>query len=277
MAIDAAIASSGAGTHGPAALEETDRGRPVGERILRLRRRLLKETPIVSIERARYYTEHWRSTEGSGLAPGVRVALAMKHVYDHKRQQVDPDDCIAGAWTENALGIPLDIERGLFNRVFAVECDRSSMLWCRVKANLRFDLFMLRRVGPLAFYRRLKQLETFGAAMPNIGLETLDKRKVNPYRIDPADRRVLQRELLPYWDGRTIADLLPQALREAGTSGGDLQSFSAELQSLTRTGPWLENRPMAIVHLRRNAENVSTRLFGRILGAVLLQRRRFFR
>ena len=131
MAVDAAIASSGSEALGRAVLGETDRGqRPVDERILRLRRRLLRETPVVSIERARYYTEHWRSTEESGLAPGIRVALAMKHVYERMRHQIHADDRIAGAWTENALGIPLDIERGLFNRVFAVECDRPSMLWC---------------------------------------------------------------------------------------------------------------------------------------------------
>ena len=104
--------------------ESIREGQPVSDRILRLRRRLLKETPVVSIERAKYYTEHWRSTEESGLAPGIRVALAMKHVYEQMRHQVDPDDRIAGAWTENAIGIPLDIERGLFNRVFAIECDR---------------------------------------------------------------------------------------------------------------------------------------------------------
>jgi len=204
-------------------------GAPASERILRLRRRLLRETPVVSIERAKYYTEHWRSTEGSGLAPGIRVALAMKHIYQHMRHALDPDDRIAGAWTENPIGIPLDIERGLFNRVFAVECDRPSMLRFQVRAQLRFFAFMLRRVGPLALYRRLKQLKSFGTAMPSIGLETIDRRKVNPYRIDPGDRRVLQRELLRYWEGRTIADLLPRALQEAGTYGRDLLSFTASL------------------------------------------------
>jgi formate C-acetyltransferase len=203
--------------------------RPVSERILRLRRRLLKETPAVSIERARYYTEHWRSTEESGLAPGIRVALAMKHVFQNMRHQVDPDDRIAGAWTENPIGIPLDIERGLFNRVFAVECDRASMLWFQIKGQLKFLTFMIRRVGPLVLYQRIKQLKAFGAAMPSIGLDTIDRRKVNPYRIDPEDRRLLQRELLPYWEGRTIADLLPKALEEAGTYGGDLLSFTASL------------------------------------------------
>ncbi len=225
MALDAAIADGG-----PAAAALAGRDpRPVSDRILRLRRRLLTETPVVSIERARHYTENWRSTEESGLAPGIRVALAMKHVYEQMRHAVHPDDRVAGAWTENAIGIPIDIERGLFNRVFAVECDRPSMAWFQLKGNLRFFLFMLRRVGPLAFYRRLQQLKAFGAAMPSIGLETIDKRKVNPYRIGRADRRLLQRDLLPYWEGRTIADLLPQALQEAGTYGSDLQSFTASL------------------------------------------------
>ena len=64
--------------------------------------------------------------------------------------------------------------------------------------------------------------------MPSIGLETIDRRKVNPYRIDPGDRRVLQRELLPYWEGHTIADLLPR-----GTAGGrHLRRRPAELHGL---------------------------------------------
>ena len=233
MAAETAIARGVSSTRhavGAASRTEIDREeRPVSDRILRLRRRLLKETPVVSIERAKYYTEHWRSTEESSLAPGIRVALAMRHVYERMHHQVDPDDRIAGAWTENPIGIPLDIERGLFNRVFAIECSRLSMLWFQAKANLKFFTFMLRRVGPLALYQRLKQLKAFGAAMPSIGLDTIDRRKVNPYRIDPEDRRALQRELLPYWEGRTIADLLPEALQEAGTYGSDLLSFTASL------------------------------------------------
>ena len=91
------------------------------ERIKRFRRRFLDEIPFVSIERAKYYSEKWQETENSSLPIGVRVAMAMKHVYENMNFDIDPDDRIVGTWTENFLGIPIDIERGLFNGVFEIE------------------------------------------------------------------------------------------------------------------------------------------------------------
>lgn len=40
---------------------------------------------------------------------------------------IDPDDRLVGSWTENFLGIPIDIERGLFNKVFEIEFDKKKM------------------------------------------------------------------------------------------------------------------------------------------------------
>jgi len=40
--------------------------------------------------------------------------MSMKHVYENMNFNIDQDDRIAGTWTENFLGIPIDIERGLF-------------------------------------------------------------------------------------------------------------------------------------------------------------------
>jgi len=95
------------------------------DRIKRIRQRYLEEKTVISIERARYYTESWKETEGDFI--GVRVALAMKNVFKKMNFNVDPDDRIAGTWTEHFLGTPIDIERGLFNQVFAVELDKKKM------------------------------------------------------------------------------------------------------------------------------------------------------
>lgn len=91
------------------------------DRIKRIRKRYLDEIPFISIERARYYTEKWKETENSDYPPDVRVALSMKHVFENMNFNIDPDDRIAGTWTEYFLGIPIDIERGLFNNVFEID------------------------------------------------------------------------------------------------------------------------------------------------------------
>lgn len=149
-----------------------------GERIKRLRRRYLDEPVWISVERAKYYTEKWGDTEKEGLSLGVRVALAMKHVFENMTHCVDPDDRIAGKWTEYFLGVPIDIERGLFNGVLKTELDKLSMVSHQARTNARFLSFMVKRYGVLGMYHGLKNTRTTGAAMPNVGLKTGDPRYV---------------------------------------------------------------------------------------------------
>ena len=85
----------------------------ISERIKRIRRRLLDDNALISIERAQLYTEKWKETENKGYPLCVRVALSMKNVLENMTIYIDPDDRIAGKWTENFIGIPIDIERGL--------------------------------------------------------------------------------------------------------------------------------------------------------------------
>ena len=97
------------------------------DRIKRFRTRFLKEIPYISIERARYYTEKWKEIKNRvDLSINEKVALAMKHVYENMNFNVDPDDWIVGGWTEEFLGIPVDIERGLYNGVFEIEFDKKN-------------------------------------------------------------------------------------------------------------------------------------------------------
>ena len=59
-------------------------------RIARIKDRYQSGPNYISIERAKYYTESWQATEGQPLA--IRVALAMKNVYENMTMFLDPDD-----------------------------------------------------------------------------------------------------------------------------------------------------------------------------------------
>lgn len=203
------------------------------ERIARLRRRYQEEVPRISIQRARLYTESWRATEGRGLPPAVRVAEAMRHVYEHTDQHIDPDDRLVGGWSEHFLGWPIDIERGLFNGVFRVELTRPAMLWHQTRSYARFAWFLLRHRTPREIVRIARAGRSLGPSPINVGLKTLSEREVNPYRIDPAERRELQRNILPYWRGRTAADRVQAALEGSeGLFRGDMQAFQAAVPAV---------------------------------------------
>ena len=147
------------------------------DRIKRIRQRYLEEKTVISIERARYYTESWKETEGYPI--GVRVALAMKNVIKKMNFNVDPDDRIAGTWTEHFLGTPIDIERGLFNQVFAVELDKKKMKRFNLKGNLHFAFWKIQKDGLISLYKSLKHSKKIGTTIPGMGTLTMDKRKVN--------------------------------------------------------------------------------------------------
>ena len=114
-------------------------------RIRNIRHRCQSGDAMISIERARYYTESWEATAGQGLSNAMRVAMAMKHVYANMTLYLDPDDRIAGNWTEYFLGIPIDIERGVFNQVLKSEIKKSSMIRFRLKSMGKGLIYMLRK------------------------------------------------------------------------------------------------------------------------------------
>jgi pyruvate-formate lyase len=205
----------------------------MNDRIARLRHRYLGEVAVISIQRARYYTESWRETEPSGLSIAERVALAMKNVYEKMDFCIDPDDRIAGSWTEFFLGIPIDAERGLFNDVFRVELKKRTMIAHILGDNVRFIAYMIRKYGLGSLVKSLKETKAAGAAMPSIGTVTMEKRRVNPCTISRRDRKVLLGDILPYWRGRTIADDLKQRLIREKIFTGDMEGFSASLPSTT--------------------------------------------
>lgn len=203
------------------------------ERIKRLLRRYREETPMISVQRARFYTEKWRETESSGLSRKVRVALSMKNVYEKMDIYIDPDDRIVGSWTERFLGMPIDVERGVFNEVYRFELDPVSMAKFRVSSMKDFAAWMFgeKRVGE--FLRTRKSMKSGGPEALNIGIETMRRRSVNPFDVSENDRRFLAGTLLPWWRGKTAVDIVQKELYESDVLSGEVRGLLMSMPANT--------------------------------------------
>ena len=197
------------------------------QRIERLRNRYQKEIPKISIERAKYYTEKWFETASDGLPPNIRVALSMKHVYENMTHHVDPDDRIAGYWTEDFLGIPIDIERGLFNNVLRNELNKRSLLRFRIKSYFKTFWFLLKKRQLFTAIRNMRN--TKESQPMNMGITPMDKREINPYTIKKTEKKVLLKNLLPQWKGKTIVDIIEKEVSKSGFISGNMLDFSSAL------------------------------------------------
>ena len=192
-------------------------------RIARIKDRYQSGPNYISIERAKYYTESWQATEGQPLA--IRVALAMKNVYEKMTLYLDPDDRIAGCWCEYFLGIPVDIERGVFNSVLEAELERKSMLKFRAATLAKGLSYMLRKRMLGDFLRNQKISRESGKPALNLGFKTMSERRINPYQISDDDKKLLLKKLLPYWKGRTTVDYVEKELMSSGLLSREMNDF----------------------------------------------------
>lgn len=195
------------------------------DRIERMRVRYQTGPAYISAERARYYTESWRSTEGRGMPAEIRVALAMKNVYEKMTHYLDDDDRVAGYWCEHFLGIPIDIERGVFNAVLEAELDKKSMLKFRAGTMARGLAYMVRKRMLGEFVENQKMARESGTPPLNMELKTMAEREINPYQITDRDKRELLGELLPYWRGKTTVDHIEKELMASGLFSEDMRDF----------------------------------------------------
>ncbi len=199
------------------------------ERIKRIRRRFLDEIPLISIERAKLYTEKWKETENKDLSLGVRVARSMKNVLENMTIYIDPDDRIAGKWTENFIGIPIDIERGLWNKVFEIELEAKTMKKYMKESNKNYMSYMIKKIGPDGFRELLENTKKIGAPITTLGTDTLERRKINPYTIKEEDKKILLEVLLPYWKEKTLADILEKEYANSEVYTGEAYEFLSHL------------------------------------------------
>lgn len=199
------------------------------ERIKRIRYRLQDEIPIISIERAKLYTEMWIETEILNISLSERVALCMKHVLENITIYIDDDDRIAGKWTESFMGIPIDIERGLWNRVFEIELDMKKMKKFLNRSNKNYMSYMADKIGADKLLKMLDNNKKMGALITTLGNETLEDRKVNPYTIKEEEKKYLQDELIPYWKNKTLADILEREYANSDVYTGEAYEFLSHL------------------------------------------------
>lgn len=78
--------------------------------------RLLTAEHWICLERARYYTEAHRETEG--LHPSLRAARALERVFQKMTVRIEPDELLVGNRSSRLIAPPIAPERGDFTFVF---------------------------------------------------------------------------------------------------------------------------------------------------------------
>jgi len=203
------------------------------DRISRLRRKYHDDVPRISVERAKFFTESWKQTAGAGMSQAMRVALAMKNVYEKMTHYIDPDDRIAGYWTESFLGMPIDIERGVFNKVLEAELNRNSMLKFHIKSFGETFSYLFRKRMVSDFVKNIRSTRAAGPTPMNLGLQTMMEREINRFSITEADRNLLLENLLPWWRGKTVIDVLEKEIFSSGLIKGEMKDFARALPANT--------------------------------------------
>lgn len=198
---------------------------PAADRIARIRERYQNGPAFISVERARYFTESWKETEGREVPVEVRIALAMKRVYEKMNIHLDPDDRIAGNWCEFFLGVPVDIERGVFNSVLEAELDKTAMLRFRAGALVKGVSYIVRKGMLREFVRNQRMARKSGAQPLNMELKTMAERAINPYQVRLEDKQELLNDLLPYWKGRAVVDVIEKELLDSGLLSREMKEF----------------------------------------------------
>ena len=161
----------------------------------------------------------------------------MKNVYENMTHHLDPDDRIAGYWTEYFLGIPIDIERGVFNQVLAAELTKSSMIVSACRSLGKGLSFLVRKAGPSVNFIQKPEdgVGEMGARPPQPGASDHGRERDQPFQIEDDDRRYLLRELLPYWKGKDRSRRCwRRSWRNRGLFTEDMHEFAT---AITATRP----------------------------------------
>ncbi len=75
-----------------------------------LKRKLLTAEYHLCIERARFYTESFKQTEG--LNPAIRVSYALKHTFENMSIRIEPEELLVGNRSSKLIAPPIAPERG---------------------------------------------------------------------------------------------------------------------------------------------------------------------
>lgn len=202
-------------------------------RIQALREKYQTVVPKISIERAKYYTEKWFETENSNLSLNERVALSMENVYENMTHYVNSEDKIAGYWTESFLGMPVDIERGIYNNVYESELKKGRMFKLRLKSFSKTLGFLIRKRQLANFIHNFKIVKSMGKQPTDLSITTMDKREINRYIIDKEDREILLKDLLPKWKGKNTIDILEKEMQNSNLIRESVRDFFSAIPAVT--------------------------------------------
>ena len=100
----------------------TAKTREVSARNSIYRQNILDAPYEICVERARYYTESYKSTEGQD--PHIRAAKALAHTIDNMSLYILPEEAIVGNRSSKLVATVIPVERGEINLVLELELDR---------------------------------------------------------------------------------------------------------------------------------------------------------
>lgn len=123
--------------------------------------RLLTADHWLCMERAKFYTDTFKETEGEH--PPIRTAMALKRTFENMTVRIYPEEILVGNRASEFIAPPFACERGDINFVFKY---------------------------------RLKELEKFG------------------YKITPEHRKILFKEIIPYWTDKSVRHFKVQKFKE---------------------------------------------------------------
>jgi len=95
--------------------------------------RLLTATHWLCIERARYYTEAHRETEG--MHPSLRAARALQRVLEKMTVRIEADELLVGNRSSKLIAPPIAPERGDFSFVFEHLLEEMKRFGYRIEAD----------------------------------------------------------------------------------------------------------------------------------------------
>ncbi len=81
-----------------------------------LKQRLLDAPHWLCMERARYYTEAYRETEGQ--PPALRAAAGLRRTFEHMTIRIEPEELLVGNRSSRPIAPPIAPERGDFTFIF---------------------------------------------------------------------------------------------------------------------------------------------------------------
>ncbi len=153
-----------------------------------LKARLLSAPHALCTERARFFTESWRQSEG--IHPSMRAALALRNVLARMSVRIDADELLVGNRSSRPIAPPIAPERGDFTFIFEHLFDELEQVGYRCDAADRAQLFDV----VIPAWRGHTVREAKLAALQQHGLSsTLD--------LSP---RALLHKLRAFWPGRLL-------------------------------------------------------------------------